>query len=165
MRTDPSDNGGLFIGRRPGTAPVHYRSPPQRAGGLRRRLDGYLAGAVLGTIAGVSLLCWGPIPLACLWIGSEVDYLSGSVFTGFVVALLALFPLLFGALLILRRLDHAWVLARRAAGHDQRAGAMTRIFGAVAFVCAAAFTFWFLVVHGPGSMITPGRGETPPWPG
>ena len=25
MRTDPTDNGGLFIGRRPGTAPIRYR--------------------------------------------------------------------------------------------------------------------------------------------
>ena len=25
MRTDPTDNGGLFVGRRPGTAPIRYR--------------------------------------------------------------------------------------------------------------------------------------------
>jgi hypothetical protein len=110
----------------------------------------------------VSLFCWGPIPLACLWIGSEVDYLSGSVFLGILIAFLALFPLLFGALLVLSQLDHAWILVRRAAGHDQRTGAMVRIFGYAAAVCGIAFTFWFLVVHGPGSSIIPGRGEAPP---
>ncbi|HXR28819.1 MAG TPA: hypothetical protein VN772_04505 [Solirubrobacteraceae bacterium] len=165
MRTDPAETGGLFIGRRPGTAPVRFRTPPQPGGALRQHLDGYLAGTILGGIVGLSLLCWGPIPLACLWIGSEVDYLSGSVFLGIVVAFLALFPLLFGALLILRQLDHAWILTRRAAGHDQRTGVMVRIFGTVAVVCALAFAFWFLVIHGPGSSITPGRGETPAWPG
>ncbi len=30
MRTDPADNGGLFVGRRPGTAPVHFRALPER---------------------------------------------------------------------------------------------------------------------------------------
>jgi len=116
-------------------------------------------------MACVSLVCWGPIPVACLWVGSEIDYVSGSVFVGIVVAFLALFPMLFGALVILRDLDSAWILVRRAAGHDQRRGAMGRIFGATAFVCTVAFVFWFVVIHGPGSLITPGRGETPAWPG
>jgi hypothetical protein len=100
-----------------------------------------------------------------LWIGSEVDYVCGSVFLGFVLALLSLFPLLFGILMLLRRLDNAWILVRRAAGHDQRAGVMVRIFGATAFLCAVAFTLWFVVIHGPGSMITPGGGENPGVPG
>ena len=34
-RNDPTDTGGLFIGRRPGTAPVQYRTPPER-GSARR---------------------------------------------------------------------------------------------------------------------------------
>jgi hypothetical protein len=42
---------------------------------------------------------------------------------------------------------------------------MARIFGTIVFVCALAFALWFLVIHGPGSMIKPGSGETPPWPG
>jgi hypothetical protein len=165
MRTDPADTGGLFVGRRPGTAPIRFRTLPHRAGEMRQRVDGSLAGLLLAAMEAVSLLCWGPVPLACLWIGSEVNYLSGSVFLGILIAVLALFPLLFGALSVLSQLDHAWILVRRAAGHDQRTGAMVRIFGYTAAVCAIAFTFWFLVIHGPGSIITPGRGETPPWPG
>jgi len=165
MRTDPSDTGGLFIGRRPGTAPIHFRTLPKMGSELRQRVDSSAARALFGSMIALSLLCWGPIPLACLWIGSEVDYLSSSVFLGFIVALLALFPLLLGALLVLLQLDHAWILVRRAAGHDQRTGAMVRIFGYTAAVCGIAFTFWFVVIHGPGSMITPGRGENPGWPG
>ena len=165
MRNDPADTGGLFIGRRPGTAPVHFREVPRRGSDLRQRLDASFASVLFATMAFFSLVCWGPIPLACLWVGSEIDYVSGSVFLGIVAAFLALFPMLFGALVILRDLDSAWVLVRRAAGHDQRTGVMVRIFGTTAFVCAVAFVFWFVVIHGPGSVITPGGGETPPWPG
>ena len=58
---------------------------------------------------------------------------------------------LFGALAILRRLDQAWILVRRAAGHDQRTGALGRIFAITAVVCGLAFAFWFIVIHGPGA--------------
>jgi hypothetical protein len=165
VRTDPAETGGLFIGRRPGTAPVHFRASPKLGSPKRQHVDDYLANVLTVAMAALSLLCWGPIPLACLWIGSEVDYLSGSVFLGIVLAFLALFPLLFGTLLLLRHLDGAWILVRRAAGHDQRTGAMVRIFGITAFACALGFVFWFVVIHGPGSLITPGQGETPAAPG
>src|SRR5271163_4199242 len=103
MRTDPSENGGLFVGRRPGTAPVHFRTLPKRGGDLRQRFDGSLAGILLAAITVLCLLCWGPIPLACLWIGSQIDYLSGSVSLGILVSFIGLFALLFGALAVMRR--------------------------------------------------------------
>ncbi|HEX4186295.1 MAG TPA: hypothetical protein VHY83_00225 [Solirubrobacteraceae bacterium] len=151
MRTDPADNGGLFVGRRPGTAPVHYRTLPERGSERRQRADGSLAGLMLVAMTFLSLLCWGPIPLACLWLGSEANYLTGSVGAGILVAFAGLFALLFGTLSLLRRLDQAWILVRRAAGHDQRTGVLGRIFAATAAVCAIGFIFWFLVIHGPGS--------------
>ena len=151
MRTDPADNGGLFVGRRPGTAPVRFRTLPERGSEKRQRMDGSLAGLMLAAMTVLSLLCWGPIPLACLWLGSEANYLSGSVSVGIVVAFVGLFSLLFGALSLLRRLDAAWILVRRAAGHDQRTGVLGRVFAATAAVCGIVFVFWFLVIHGPGS--------------
>jgi len=160
MRTDPSETGGLFVGRRPGTAPIRFRAMPKRGSEARRRVDGSLAGMLVAAMIALSLLCWGPIPLACLWIGSEINYLTGSVFVGILVAFFALFPLLFGVLSILTRLDRAWILVRRAAGHDQRTGAMGRIFGFTAALCTIAFIFWFLVIHGPGSSVVPGRAKS-----
>ena len=53
-----------------------------------------------------------------------------------------LFGLLFGALSLLRRLDKAWILVRRAAGHDQRGGVLGRVFAITAVVCAAVFLLW-----------------------
>ena len=151
MRTDPSDTGGLFVGRRPGTAPLRFRKLPERGSEARQRVDGSLAGVLFAAMTVLCLLCWGPIPIACLWIGSEVNYLTGSVSFGILVAFAALLVLLVGSLAILRRMDHAWILVRRAAGHDQRTGALGRIFAATAVICAVVFIFWFLVIHGPGT--------------
>ena len=151
MRTDPSDTGGLFVGRRPGTAPLRFRKLPERGSEARQRVDGSLAGVLFAAMTVLCLLCWGPIPIACLWIGSEVNYLTGSVSFGILVAFAALLVLLFGSLAILRRMDHAWILVRRAAGHDQRTGVLGRIFAATAAICALVFIFWFLVIHGPGT--------------
>ncbi len=158
MRSDPSDNGGLFVGRRPGTAPVHFRALPERGGERRQRIDGSFANVLFAAIVVLSLLCWGPIPLACLWLGSQADYLTGSIGFGILASFIGLFALLFGVLSLLRRLDNAWILVRRAAGHDQRTGVMARVFGITALVCAVVFTFWFVVIHGPGSSVVSGNG-------
>jgi hypothetical protein len=151
VRSDPSDSGGLFVGRRPGTAPTRFRELPKRGGDRRQRIDGSLAAVLFAAITVLSLLCWGPIPIACLWIGSQVDYLTGSVSFGILIAFVGLIVLLFGALMLLRRLDEAWILVRRAAGHDQRTGALGRIFAITAAICALIFTFWFLIINGPGN--------------
>ena len=66
-RTDPTDNGGLFIGRRPGTAPVKYRAIPQRGTRRRQILDTWLAIGILVAMVFVCLLFFGPIPVAWLW--------------------------------------------------------------------------------------------------
>jgi hypothetical protein len=160
MRSDPSENGGLFVGRRPGTAPVRFRDAPVRGGELRQRIDGSLASILLAGITLLCLLCWGPIPVACLWLGSQANYLSGSVSLGLLVSFIALFALLFGALAVMRRLDSAWILVRRAAGHDQRSGVLGRIFAITAVVFALGFGLWFLVIHGPGaSLVSRGGGQ------
>lgn len=157
MRTDPSDNGGLFVGRRPGTAPTRFRALPQRGSVARQRIDNTLANGLLAGISLGSLLCWGPIPLGCLWVGAQTNYLTGNILVGVMMAMVALFVLLFGALMVLRRLDSAWILVRRAAGHDQRLGALGRVFAITAVVCGGAFMLWFTILHGPGSSSMPGN--------
>lgn len=157
MRTDPTETGGLFVGRRPGTAPVRFRALPKRGSSARQRIDRYLSYWLLAGMIVGSVLCWGPIPLACLWIGSQISYLTGSITFGIFMAIGGLFVLLFGMLTILRRLDGAWILVRRAAGYDQRTGTLGRVFAITAAVCATVFSFWFVVIHGPGSSSMPGN--------
>jgi hypothetical protein len=155
MRSDPSDTGGLFVGRRPGTAPVRYRALPKRGSEKRQRVDRRLADAMLAAMTLCSLCCWGPIPIACLWVGAQVNYLTGSVSLGILCAFIGLFVLLFGALKIMRSLDEAWILVRRAAGFDQRGGVLGRVFAITAAICALAFTIWFVLFNGTGNMVTP----------
>jgi hypothetical protein len=152
-RNDPTDTGGLFIGRRPGTGPLRYREAPERGGRRRRRVDAFLASCVLALEVLLCLSVWGPQPAGWLWIGSEVDYWSGSVFLGIVVAFGGVVATLFMTLALATRLDRFWRLLRRAAGVEQRAGALARIFGATAIVALVAFGFWFLVIHGPGPQL------------
>jgi hypothetical protein len=155
MRTDPSDNGGLFVGRRPGTAPVTYRKPPEVSSERRRRFDGLLAGGLLALMIVVNLSFWGPLPAACLWLGSQANYYSKSLGVGLLVSFGSMIALLMVGLMILRRLDEAWILVRRAAGHDQRSGIIGRVFAVCALVGAALFCFWFFIIVGPGAEFAP----------
>ena len=152
---DPTDTGGLFIGRRPGTGPIHYRTPPERAGERRRRADASLAAAVLVAEALVVLSAFGPQPLGWLWVGSQVDYRTDSVFLGITIAFAGLLASVIVTLVVATRLDHVWRLLRRAAGHDQREGALGRIFMAVAIVAAIAFTVWLVLIEGPAPSVAP----------
>jgi hypothetical protein len=136
---------------------VRYRALPRLGGPRRRKADGLLANLMLGAMAVVCLLFWGPIPILCLWVGSQADYLSGSVGLGILVAFAALLATLFGALAGLMRVDAAWILVRRAAGIDQRSGALGRVFAITAAVGATAFGVWFFAIHGMGSTLVSGQ--------
>lgn len=157
-RNDPTDTGGLFIGRRPGTGPVRYRAEPERGGAGRRRADGAFALIVLLVEALLCLSVWGPQPVAWLWIGSQVDYHADSNMLGIVVAFFGILLSLFVTLALATRLDRFWRLLRRAAGHDQRDGAMVRIFGATAVLALIAFSVWFLLLQGPAPSLAPASG-------
>jgi hypothetical protein len=137
------------VGRRPGTAPVHFRAAPQQASQRRRRADATLATMLLALMVTLCLLCWGPIPVACLWLGSRANYLSGSVNLGIVATFASAAAALYGDLSVMLRADRAWVLVRRAAGHDQRTGTLSRIFAITALIGIPLFSFWFLVIVGP----------------
>jgi hypothetical protein len=120
-------------------------------------VDGLLAVALLAVMVAVNLLFWGPLPALSLWIASRVQYVSGSVSLGLLAGFAALLAALFGGLIVLKRLDAAWILVRRAAGIDQRHGVLPRVFGATAIVAAVGFTFWLVFIGGLGSSLMPGR--------
>jgi hypothetical protein len=152
---DPTDTGGLFIGRRPGTAPVKYPDV-EPSSERRRRADELLAHALLALELVLCLSLFGPQPLAWLWIGSQVDYLTGYVTAGISVVMLGCLASLMLTMAAAKRVDHAWRLVRRAAGHRQERGALERIFASSVGVAAVAFTVWFLLIEGPGPTFAPG---------
>lgn len=155
MRTDPTDNGGLFIGRRPGTAPVKYRALPERGTARRQRADRFAAHLTLGLMLLISALYWGPIPAGALWVASQVQYHTGSVSFGILMGFAALLAVLFGGLMVLKRLDQVWILVRRAAGIDQRSGAIGRVFALTAAIGATLFIGWLLLFAGLGPTLAP----------
>jgi hypothetical protein len=154
-RNDPTDTGGLFIGRRPGTGPLHYRGDPARGGPSRRRADALLALAVLVLLVLLCLTLWGPQPVAWLWVGSQVDYRTGSVSLGILCAFAGMIATLMLTLALAARLDRAWQILRRAAGHEQREGVLVRIFAATAVVAGLAFLVWFVIFQGPAPTLAP----------
>ena len=152
---DPTDTGGLFIGRRPGTAPMRYRPKPPEAGQARKTADKGFA-ALLLTIE--TLLCvsvWGPQPVGWLYVGSYVKYWTDSISLAIVVSFAGMLLTLFVTLALAKRVDHAWKLVRRAAGYEQEKGALERIFVATLIVVGTGFVFWFFIVAGPGPSLAP----------
>ena len=154
-RNDPTDTGGLFIGRRPGTGPLKYRGTPERGGARRRRADAAMAALVFALVVLLCLTLWGPQPVAWLWIGSQVDYRTGSVSAGIAVAFAGMIGTLMLTLAIATRLDRAWRILRRAAGHEQREGVLVRIFAVTAIVAGVAFLVWFVLLEGPAPSLAP----------
>jgi hypothetical protein len=151
---DPTDTGGLFIGRRPGTGPVRYRDV-KPSSERRRRYDRVLAHALLALELLLCLSLFGPQPLGWLWIGSQVDYLTGYVTAGISTVMLGCLASLMLTMAAAKRVDHAWKLVRRAAGHRQEQGALERIFAMSVGVAAVAFLFWFLIIQGPAPTFAP----------
>jgi len=152
---DPTDTGGLFIGRRPGTAPLRYRGTPVQAGHARRGVDWLLSALLLGVQGILCLSLWGPQPIGWMWVGSQIDYATGSLFLGIVSAFVGMVATLFITVALARRVDHAWMLVRRAAGFEQKNGALERIFIITAGIAIVGFAFWFLIIAGPGPEIAP----------
>ena len=152
---DPTDTGGLFIGRRPGTAPVRYREV-KPSSQRRRRADGLLAHGLLAVELLLCLTLFGPQPLGWLWIGSQVQYRTGYVTAGIGTILIGCLASLMLTMALGKRVDHAWKLVRRAAGHRQERGALERIFATSVGITLIVFAVWFFVIQGPGPSLAPG---------
>ena len=158
MKTDPTDTGGLFVGRRPGTRPIRYRALPERGSPGRQAIDRIISVVIQLLMVLVNLTFWGPLPLAWLWVASQVQYQTDNVFFGIVAGFAGLIACLLVGLVILKRLDHTWILVRRAAGYDQREGRMSIIFAVCCVIGTVSFTFWLLIIAGPGSSSLPAGG-------
>jgi len=152
---DPSDTGGLFIGRRPGTGPVRFRGTPVRGSATRRSIDRVLAAALLLVEVLLCLSLFGPQPLGWLWLGSQVEYQTGAVTAGISTIMLGCLFSLMLTMVLAKRVDHAWKLVRRAAGHQQEQGALEGIFAISVAVTVVAFSVWFLLIQGPGPSLAP----------
>jgi hypothetical protein len=108
---------------------------------LRGAAAGLLAAEVFG-----SLLMWGPIPLAWMWIGSQVYAATTSMMADGVVVLAGFLATTVLTMKCLIRLDEAWIRLRVGAGIDQREGALTRVVIASAALGLLAFFVWYYLL-------------------
>src|ERR671938_173697 len=92
---DPTDTGGLFIGRRPGTAPLRYRPRPVPGGPARQTADRGFAYLLLAIETVMCVSLWGPQPVGWLWVGSHVKYWTDSITAGIVAAVTGVLITLF----------------------------------------------------------------------
>jgi len=154
-RNDPTDTGGLFVGRRPGTAPLRYREQPTPGGAKRRRFDAVLAAGILVVETLLCATLWGPQPAAWLWIGSRIFHETDSIGLAILTAFAGMLVTILGTLGIAMRLDRAWKIVRRAGGHEQKDGMLETIFVISMAIAGIAFAIWSLVIEGPSSDIAP----------
>ena len=154
-RNDPTDTGGMFIGRRPGTAPLRVREGAVRGTAGRQRFDRFLAYGLLAVELVMCLSLFGPQPLGWFWVGSQVQHLTGFVTAGIGTIMLGTLASLMVTVALAKRVDVAWKLVRRAGGHEQEAGALERIFAISVGIAVIAFAIWFLVIQGPGPTLAP----------
>jgi hypothetical protein len=156
--SDPIDNGGLFIGRSGAALPAPVRMPAGVGTTLlTRAFDHVLAVAILLLEVVLVASVWVLQPVAWLWIASQLSYLGGSVAVGLLAGFTGMLVSLWVSVMVLTRLDHAWVLTRRAAGCEQHEGCLERLFVAATILVVPAFLVWLFVIEGPGSLIFPGQ--------
>jgi hypothetical protein len=154
---DPTDTGGLFIGRRPGTAPVRFPPLPPGVSPARQRRDTLVAHGLLAVELLLCLSLFGPQPTGWLWVGSQVQYLTGYVTAGISTIMLGCLASLMLTMAAAKRVDHAWKLVRRAAGYHQERGALERIFATSVGLALVAFGIWFFLIQGPNPSVAPLR--------
>jgi hypothetical protein len=154
-RNDPTESGGLFVRRPSDVRGIRYRGTPERGGAGRRSAD---RGVAYGLLALELLLClslFGPQPYFWFWFGSQVQYWTDSVSAGIATIMAGTLASLMITVAIAKRVDNGWKLVRRAAGYDQQRGALETIFAVSVGVAVVIFTFWFLIIQGPGPSIAP----------
>jgi hypothetical protein len=134
---------------------MRYRGQPAEAGPGRRRADRGFAALLLFVEIVLCVSLWGPQPVGWLWVGSQVDYQTGSVSLGIVSAFVGMLFTLFITLVLAKRVDHAWKLVRRASGIRQEKGALERIFVISLMIVGSVFIFWFFIIEGPGPSLAP----------
>src|SRR5690606_33001853 len=112
----------------------------------RVTLDRIVAAAMLVLMVVLTALVWGPMPVGAMWVSSQVA--SSNAGLWLVVAFVLVIVLVFGSLMLLRRIDQAWILVRRASGVDQRTGVLSRVFLVTTLIVVPIFGFWFAFLGG-----------------
>jgi hypothetical protein len=152
---DPTDSGGLFVRRSSDVRGVRYRGTPRRGGAARRSADRWVANGLLAVEFLLCLSLFGPQPFFWFWFGSQVQFWTDSIPAGIATIMAGTLASVMITVVLGKRVDEAWKLVRRAAGYKQQRGALEPIFAVSVGVALVIFTFWFLIIEGPGPSVAP----------
>lgn len=107
---------------------------------------------LLAAQVGANLALWIPLPIGVLWVASQLEYQTDSLFLGALAGFALLFAGISVGLRVVRRIDAAWLTA---SVQPWRESALTYIASACAVVGGGGFGFWLLVIGGMQSSIFP----------
>lgn len=148
MRNDPSDNGGLFLGRRPGSAPLHYRHRPDAGSKEQQRRDRRLAAGLAGLMGMLALASLPTLPLGWLFLAAQIPALAARPLLAVAIAFLGILLSGLAVLAALVRMDRWWILMRRAGGIEQRRGLLGPLLAAVAALAGLGMGGWLVLGGG-----------------
>jgi hypothetical protein len=97
-----------------------------------------------------NLALWVPLPVAVLWVASQVDYHADSLLLGIAVGFVLLLCAISVVMRVVRRIDAAWL---EASGQPWRDDALGYIATTCAVVGGGGFGVWLLFVGGMQSSL------------
>jgi hypothetical protein len=110
------------------------------------------AATLLVAQALANLALWVPLPLAVLWIASQIDYHSGSLALGVTAGFAVLLVGVRVGMALVERIDAAWLAASTLRWRDRALG---YIAGSCAVIGGGGFGFWLMFVGGLQSSMFP----------
>ncbi len=106
----------------------------------------------------VAVLCvslFGPLELAWLWVGSQVEGATQSLAAGLAVAFAGSVASIIVTAWLARRLDALWLAVRRGAGARPSYGLFEPAIVVGTALAVIGFTIWLLFLEGTGPSIAP----------
>jgi hypothetical protein len=124
---------------------------------MRNLLRAGLSGVILLLMMlGAGLVLWIGVPLAWLYIGSQVQGATDSVGTAIAVMLVGVVVSILAVVPILGWLNRKHLELRAARGLDTHGQtALEAVMTVSVVVAVLAFVVWFFVIVGPGPSLAP----------
>jgi hypothetical protein len=110
------------------------------------------AATLLVAQALANLALWVPLPLAVLWVASQIDYHTGSLALGVAAGFAVLLAGARVGMVLVQRIDTAWLAASTTPWRDT---ALSYIAGSCAVLGGGGFGVWLVFVGGLQSSIFP----------
>ena len=119
---------------------------------------GASAGLTLVIMVGASLFLWIGVPVAWLWIGSQVQGQTGSLGFAILVMMVGAIVSIVGIAWLLGQLGHAHNRLREARGDEpSQTPLLEMVLVITAGIAVVGFALWFFVFAGPGPQIAPSK--------